>query len=114
MSETVTQEQIQEMRKLVLFSKRLSEWHIKNLKLWPQIVFDNLANAEIEYNIGDKSEETYIRYVLKFKKKAKLSDFDLRSSHLEKWVKSILWSDTQFSIVDPNGKVLYGIGKDER
>jgi len=102
--EQVTQAQLQEMRKLVLFSKRLSEWHIKNLKLWPQIVFDNLKNAEVEYNIGDRPDESYIRYTISFKENANLSDFNLRKSHLERWVKSILWSDVQFSVIDPDGK----------
>jgi len=110
--ETVSQEQIQEMRKLVLFSKRLSEWHIKNLKLWPQIVFDSLQSAEVDYSIGDRPDETYIKYIIRFKDGADLSDLELRGTHIEKWVKSLLWSDINFSIVDHNGLALYPAKED--
>jgi hypothetical protein len=106
--ESVTQEQIQEMRKLALFSKRLSEWHIKNLKLWPQIALEGLQKAEVEYSIGDRPDECYINYVIKVNDGTDMSDFALRASHIEKWVKSLLWNDINFSMKDFDGKVLYG------
>lgn len=95
------------MKKLVLFSKRLSEWHVKNLEMWIKVVFDNYTKADIEYSIGDAPSECYINYNIRFKRNKLPKDFKLRASHLEKWVKSVFWTDLEFSIKDLNGKVLY-------
>lgn len=104
---SVSQDQIEEMKKLILFSKRLSEWHLKNLKMWPLVVFNDLIKAEVEYNIGDRPDESYVNYLIRFKDDAKPQDFELRCKHLHQWVQNLLWTDIGFSVQNSEGKVLF-------
>ena len=116
---TVSESELQEMKKLVLFSKKLSGWHVKNLETWPLIAFNEKAGykivkAEIDYNIGDRPDECYVHYILRFKRKRLPGDFEIRCKHVEQWVKNIFWTDMDFAIKDQEGKTLYPKKKNER
>lgn len=104
---SVSQSELQEMRKLTLFSKRLSNWHLKNLNAWPSIAFDKFQKAEIDYSIGDRSDECYINYLIRFKGDKPPKDFQKRCKALEKWVKDLFWADMSFAVKSLDGKTLY-------
>jgi len=113
---SITDGELQEMRKLVLFSKRISAWHEKNLSAWPLIAFNEeagykLLKAEIDYSIGDRGEECYVNYLIRFKNKKLPLDFEKRAAALEQWVKNIFWKDMSFSIKNHEGKTLFPVEK---
>jgi hypothetical protein len=109
---SVSQSELNEMRKLLLFSKKLSDWHVRNLNMWPQIVFNRDAKCaptkiEIDYAIGDRPDECYVNYLVRFKNKRLPSDFKRRCEALEKWVKDLFWADMNFAVKDMDGNILY-------
>jgi len=113
---SVSEGELQEMRKLVLFSKRISAWHEKNLNAWPLIAFNEeagykIVKAEVDYMIGDKGDECYVNYIIRFKSKKLPADFEKRADALGKWVKNIFWADMGFAVKNQDGKTLFPVEK---
>lgn len=113
---SVSDGELQEMRKLVLFSKRISQWHEKNLNAWPLIAFNEeagykIVKAEIDYMIGDKGDECYVNYIIRFKSKKLPADFEKRADALGRWVRNVFWTDMGFAVKDQDGKVLFPVEK---
>jgi hypothetical protein len=106
----MTPEQITEMKKLAILSKRYSDFHMKNLSYWPHMIFSNLDKVEIDYAIGDKPDECHIHYTL-FPKKGKIikvtKALKKKIPYLEQWVKSMLWNEIDFSIKDGGYNKIY-------
>lgn len=98
---------VEEHRKMVLMSGKISDFQLENLKKWPFIAFGrNLDKIEIEYDFttskdgNDKSMEVcagYVTYNFHFNDNFKMSKDDIlaRLSSLTVWVKYLFWKDTQ-------------------
>jgi hypothetical protein len=110
----VNASQIKEMKELVIFSKKLSEWHVKNLQNFIMVALDNVKTAEIRYDLGLelKGEGGYIDYTVTPKTRARLAknkaELEQRCKHLEKWVHHILWKELKVQVIDKrSGETLY-------
>lgn len=98
---------VEEHRKMVLMSGKISEFQLENLKKWPFITFGrNLDKIEIEYDFttskDEKSESMevcagYVTYNFHFNENFNMSRDDIlaRLSSLTVWVKYLFWKDTE-------------------
>jgi hypothetical protein len=100
------QPNIQDLTKLVLFSGRLSEVHIKNLKQFPFIFFNGVQfPVNLEHDISTKKEvPSLISYDL---------TLDQENDHLEKRylalesaVRDLFWKEMQLRL-SINGKEVF-------
>ena len=91
------QPSIQDLTKLMMFSGRISEVHIENLKSFPFIFFNGTKEAKLEHNISTiKDVPSLITYDL---------TLDGENNHMEKRyqallgaVRSIFWKEMQLEV----------------
>ncbi len=115
-------EQVKGMAALVISSNRLSEFHEKNLKMYPFIFFERIDNVKIDYDlsvrhdvdIDSKSNITvkkplhhcFIAYHLTLNEDANKSNLQRRFETLENSVKTLLWKELIVEIYF-NDKIVY-------
>jgi len=107
MSEQNQETLIEDHRRALIMSGKLSKFHMDNLKAFPQIAFDNLDTCKLEYNFyryGEEGEkEIYsgrVVYDLKLKEpKREESDLKQRAEFLKHWVQTLFWKDTKVQIL---------------
>jgi hypothetical protein len=94
---------LDELNKGALLSGRLSETHVKNLKLFPFVVFDHVDSAEIDYDIvtdpgeiaaGKKSKIVY-RISLN---EPQQGDVEKRVAALANFVRGLMWAGIEVSV----------------
>ena len=95
-----TQEFLTEMKKLVILTKRLSEFHINNLKNFPVIAFEGIERVSIDYDL--KSTPGHISYTIETKKK-RFKNRQKRLEDIRAWARSLLWKEIDVKIT-LNGK----------
>lgn len=108
----ITEDQIEEHRKMVTLSGNLSDFQLTNLKTWPFIVFgEDLDKVEINYNFKSDSDQKdtdsgynvdslcagKVSYNFYFNNEPSLSKEELqgRFDHLTLWTKFLFWKDTE-------------------
>ena len=89
------------MKQLLILSKKLSEWHVKNLNNFIFIAFDNVASVEIDYDVS-QGPGSYVIFNVKKKdsrkKIAEKSQIARRCQDVEHWVRSIIWEEVRVEI----------------
>lgn len=96
---------LQDLTKLVMFTGRLSEVHVKNLEAFPFIFFNGVEEAKIEHDISNvKDIPSSISYTLILDGE---NDFlEKRYKALESAVISLFWKEIRFKI-SINGSEVY-------
>lgn len=101
---------LEDLKKGMILSGRLSEVHLHNLKQYPFIAFDGLDSVEINYNLEplmNNEDGSYFEYILKFKKGTP-KGIKEKANILASMVKVLLWSKIEIRIAhQKNGKVTY-------
>jgi len=101
---------IEEHKKMVVMSGKISDFQLNNLKHYPFIILgDYIKNIKIDYSFTKsgsgvesddlKTEEVYageIRYDFSFNKEPEYTEEELtnRLDQLISWVKHLFWTDT--------------------
>ncbi|MEM4601887.1 MAG: hypothetical protein QW808_03195 [Desulfurococcaceae archaeon] len=92
---------LEDLKKGVILSGRLSELHYNNLKMYPFIFFDGLKKCEMILNINtdpNTSAPSVISYILFFNKKKRNDNMKVRCDALKQSVKTLLWDDVQVEV----------------
>lgn len=101
------EEQIIEAHKqAIIFTGKISEFHVNNLEKWPFIIFDDdIMGLNIRYDFNTPGHEEYeavpnicpgyVEYDLQFRKGVKVKDAKKKLEILTNWVKSIFWQETE-------------------
>ena len=89
---------IDDHRNMLMVSKKMSDWQIKQLEMWGFVVFDNIKSVKIKYSFddGEVINEGSVEYIFNFKGESPtgvIKDKGLES--LTNWTKSIFWADTK-------------------
>lgn len=94
---------VEEHKKMVIMTGKLSDFQLENLKKWPFLLFDELAAVNITYDFTKlvaESEELSpgtVQFDFKFKTDTKL-DRDFTKKQLETltlWTKFLFWKETE-------------------
>lgn len=106
---------LNDLRKLTVISKKLSEAHFKTLSSFCFVALENVDKVEIEYCIDPKTypdsstPNGYVKYVIYKKNNKKGLGSKLRSQSerledIKRWTESIFWKDISVSFVNKKGK----------
>lgn len=95
---------VEDMRRLTMLTGQLSSVHEETLYTWPLILFDNIQNVEIKYDLSkDYTQEVgegYVIYNLDILPENDLEeeDFTRRCEMLTSWVRNMLWKDIKVEV----------------
>lgn len=95
---------VEDMRRLTMLTGQLSSVHEETLYTWPLILFDNIENIEIKYDLTkeytQEAGEGYVIYKLDILPKNIPGDdlFYRRCEMLADWVRNMLWNDIKVEI----------------
>ena len=106
------QKVLNEHKQLLMLTGRISEFHMKNLKNWPYVLFnkEDVKDVNIDYNFikidADEQEavETHavfhgiVTYDLGLKKDFEEEELHYKLSSLVNWTKTLFWEDTEVMI----------------
>jgi hypothetical protein len=114
----MTQGEIDDIKKMTMMTRKLSDWHSKNFKHFIAIALDNLdlSKTEIEYDLGDPAlaDPGFVTYKITRKGRKKLAankeQLQKRLEALSTWTKSILWNDLKVDVME-KGKSLIKAAK---
>lgn len=97
MSENTSEAAIlNEHRKLMFITGKFSDFQIKNLEMFPQIVFDNIKKIEIKYDIQTNKGAGFVEYKVKLFEKQ--DSLEKRKEDLTKWVKHLLFKEIEVKV----------------
>jgi hypothetical protein len=102
---------LDDLKKMVLITGRLSDVHEKTLKTAPFIFFDHLEKVEISHDIETNSSgslpgSSRVMFTLSFKDGYETDLQKERTQALINTVHTILWPEVKVSIFDSKGKSL--------
>lgn len=95
---------VEDMRRLTMLTGQLSSVHEETLYTWPLILFDNIENIEIKYDLTkeytQEAGEGYVIYKLDILPENIPGDdlFYRRCEMLADWVRNMLWNDIKVEI----------------
>ena len=90
----------------IIFSGKISQFHIDNLSKYPFIFFEDVAEMKLEHFVPDDAdiaqgnENPKITYTLTFKENPRMDLLDKRIEAIENSVKTLLWTNTEVSVID--------------
>ncbi len=93
---------IQEHRQMAMFSENISDFQIKNMKIWLGLLFDkNLRDSEIKYDFTGVSASMGVRrgsinYSIKLKEIP--DNLEELEEKLYEWTKFLFWKDLAINI----------------
>lgn len=98
---------VEDMRKLTMLTGQLSSIHEETLYTWPLVLFDNIQNIEIKYDLTKEYTqevgEGYIRYIIDMPDKdIDIEDFEKRCDILTGWVRDMFWKDIKVEVKTEN------------
>lgn len=115
-------DRVKGMAALVINSARLSEFHEKNLKMFPFVFFDQIAEVRIDYDLAvrhdvdvDKKNNLtvkkplahmFVAYYLTLNEDANKNNLARRFETLENSVRNLLWKELAVEIYF-NDKIVY-------
>lgn len=90
---------LEDLTKLVMFTGRVSEVHLENLKRFPFIFFNNIVDAELNYSIEttDKAKSSIFSYTLSMPWEFN-DNLDKRYKALESAVRSLFWKEVKIEL----------------
>src|SRR5574343_259300 len=114
--------QVKEMAKLTMLTHRVSDLQVKNMKMYPFVFFESIANASIEYDLSNnlgvtpegegldslykinkpESDHLFVRYNLELDERFNGS-MDKRFKALEKAIHDLFWPQVKVELF-VNGK----------
>lgn len=108
-----SQAQIKEMAKLVMLSNRITEFHEKNLKLYPMVFFNGVKTANISYDFSNNSTSDnpintnrgFVKYDIDLEDTSDNRRLE-RFEALTKAVRNLFWNDLKVEILF-NGQLAY-------
>lgn len=119
-----TDAKVKEMAKLVVYSNKISEFHEKNLKMFPFVFFNGVKSVLIDYNleriddvsldnlqnitINKPTSKNYVKFTLSIEENLN-NLLPKRFAALEKAVRDIFWKNIKVEIVF-NDRVVYKSG----
>ena len=83
---------LNEHKRLMIITNKLSEFQIKNLKMYPFILFDNVVEVKIEHDLDLKKGSGFVVYKIKTKEKQTEKQ---KKDTLKKWVQTLLFEDVK-------------------
>lgn len=106
-----------DLQNLTVFTKRLSEAHVKMITNFCFIALENVNKVEIDYCVdptllfSSEYKNGYIKFIVHKKHNQKSMGNKQRSQNkrledIKVWVRSILWNDIDISFYSPRGKKL--------
>lgn len=98
-------EMLEEHKRMLIMTGKLSDFQLENLKKWPFIVFDSVDKVEIEYDFSETkkdsdSDEVYgicagkVVFNLEATEPPKKNQIDT----LKQWTKFLFWKDTKVEV----------------
>lgn len=108
-------QKLQELAQLSLFASRISEIQENNLKKFPFVFFEQVQEAQVEYDLGhginnhskEINHNSFVTYHLTLNKDANANFLNKRFAALENGVRSLFWKDVKVLIYF-NGQLVYG------
>lgn len=95
---------LEDMRKITMLTGEISSVHEESLQKWPYIIFDNVQNVEIKYDLTkeytQETGEGYVIYRLEIPPEnvPKEEEFVKLCKILTSWVRDMLWDDIKVDI----------------
>lgn len=95
---------VEDMRKLTMLTGQLSTVHEETLYTWPLILFHEVKNIEIKYDLTkDYTQEVgegYVIYNIDISDNIQYTeeDFVKRSKILTDWVRDMLWNEIKVEV----------------
>ena len=95
---------VEDMRKLTMLTGQLSSIHEETLYTWPLILFDNVQNVEIKYDLTkDYTQEVgegYVIYSVDISEDTKYTEeeFAKKGEILTGWVRDMLWNNIKVEV----------------
>lgn len=106
---------IDDLRRITMLTGELSSIHIKTLKMWAYVVFDNVEDLEIDYDITktttlEKGEGYMTFHIIApeigIDDWKKQGEFGKRCQSLTAWVRNMFWPEIRVSMT-LNGQNYY-------
>lgn len=95
---------LEDMRKITMLTGEISSVHEESLQKWPYIIFNNIQNVEIKYDLTkeytQETGEGYVIYSLEIAPEhvPKEEEFVKLCKILTSWVRDMLWDDIKVDI----------------
>jgi hypothetical protein len=95
---------LEDMRRITMLTGEISSVHEKSLLTWPYVMFNNIENVEIKYDLsksghlefGHNSIDFFI--TLSEENKKNIDNFEKRCETLKQWAESMLWSGIKVKV----------------
>ena len=109
-----THAKLREMANLAIFSNKITEFHEKNMKMYPLVYFNGVSSVKIDYDlshtktVGDVpvSSQSMVSYYLEIDETQDNSHLDNRFIALEKSVRTLFWKDVVVEVFF-NNRIVY-------
>lgn len=99
-----TEKILNDHKQMLITSGSLSDFQLKNLKMWPLILFDHddFNICTVHYDFGqdnDVKNPGTVGYVFDFTKECEYNEEELekKTQELTNWVRTMFWVDTKVS-----------------
>jgi hypothetical protein len=95
---------LQDMKKITMLTGEISNIHEKSLLTWPYIVFDNIKNVEIKYDLTKSSKLDLGYNLVEFfiftsdDSKQNIDNFEKRCETLKQWTEDMFWSEIKVRV----------------
>lgn len=94
------QQMLEEHKKMLIMTGKISDFQIKNLKSWPFILFEGVETVNIKYNFTQSEEikeevESICAGKVEFNIKLIEAPDKERIKTLKHWTKFLFWKDTE-------------------
>ena len=100
------QSKLKDLAKGIIFSGKISDFHIKNLSSYPFIFFEDIEEVSLEHFVPDSldidmgKEIPFVTYRIQFKQNPRMDNLDKRIEAITNSVRTLLWENTQVNIID--------------
>jgi hypothetical protein len=92
---------LEDMRKITMLTGEISSVHQNSLTKWPYIIFDDVQNVEIKYDLSQDTwrgfGQNWIQFHITASKNETL-DLEKRCEMLDSWVKDMLWNEIETTV----------------
>jgi len=96
---------LDDMRRITILTGEISSVHEESLKKWPYVVFDDVKDVQIKYDLTkDYTKEVGEGYVvfeidMSEEKIPKDEDFKKRCEMIAQWARDMFWSEIKVEVI---------------